>query len=718
MVLVALLMGLGAGVGFLVTIPQTPTYQARASLEIQESNEDFLRMRELSPNGEPNPNFPEVAMQTQVKVLQSQSLSERVLDELNLEARPLLRAEGTRFPAWAPFAAARATSTARERLVASLGHDLKVRAQPNTRIIEIRYDSVDPVFAAEFVNRLTSEFVEQSLESRWSATQHTGEWLAHQMRDFRTKLESAQRDLQNYANAAGLQVTSDKENVAEGKLRQLQTELSAAQADRISKQSRYELSASAFVDGVPEVLDDATVRDYQVTLTQLRSQSAELSQALTPANPRMVKLQAQIATLESAVERQRRNVMRRISNEYDASKRREALLKEDYERQAQLISQQTAHMARYDLLKREADTTRQIYESMFQRVREAAVASALKASNIRVIDPARVPKSPYKPNRALNVAIGLFGGLITSLLIGIVRDGADRRIRAPGDIKCLLGIPELGPIPLCRQNLASQLWRNIKPSEGQPKGSPYSPLFLLAPGETIERPTGRIEMLTREEKLSLTAECYRNVLTSILLAGNDGNRPRVLVLTSAAPGDGKTVVTTNLAIALAEAGLRVLVVDGDIRESRLHQIFEVENADGLSDWLSSSTSPQTFGQRTRTHNLYVLPSGSKCDPDVIHSGSLPELFRRARSEYDIVLVDTAPVLLIPDARVLARQADAVILIVRAGHSTRDAAMLASQRLAEDGARILGTILNGWNPRSSSQYDYGKHYQHYGSHAKG
>jgi capsular exopolysaccharide synthesis family protein len=207
------------------------------------------------------------------------------------------------------------------------------------------------------------------------------------------------------------------------------------------------------------------------------------------------------------------------------------------------------------------------------------------------------------------------------------------------------------------------------------------------------------------------------VLTSILLSGKNGQRPRVLVLTSAAPRDGKTVVAANLAIALAETGLRVLLIDGDIRKSRLHEIFDVENTGGLTDWLSSQTAqPETaLGQPTRIHNLFLLPSGSKCDPDIIHSRLLPELLQRARAEYDIVLIDTSPVLLIPDARILAREADAVILVVRAGWNTRDAALLAAQRLAEDGTRILGTILNGWNPRSRGPYDYGKHYNTYAHH---
>ena len=303
---------LGLLASILLTLPQTPIYQARASLEIQSINEDFLNMREMSPTANGGGSYPpEYDLQTQAKILQSESVLERVIAKLHLEEKLLQEKDRGRLSAWrnALGLPEWKSDSPREEVLRLVTKNLKVSTEASTRLVEILYDSKDPQLAADFLNALTTEFIQQNLEARWKTTQQTGEWLTRQMEDVRIKLEKSEDELQSYAHASGLLFTSEKVgsqliegNVAEDKLRQLQEELSKAHGDRVAKQSVYELVSSAPPESLPEVLDDKTLEDYQVKLTDLRRQLAELSSALTPAHPAVKKVQAQVTSLELALE--------------------------------------------------------------------------------------------------------------------------------------------------------------------------------------------------------------------------------------------------------------------------------------------------------------------------------------------------------------------------------------------------------------------------------
>ena len=431
-----LIVFLGLLTSLLLTIPQTPIYQARASIEIQNLNENFLNMRNVSPTADDGgSSAPGSDLQTQAKILQSESLLDRVAAKLDL-GKKLFPEEGSgRLSAWRKalgLPEGKQAST-REKILTLVAKNLKISTEANTRLVEIRYDSTDPQLAADFVNTLTAEFVQQNLESHWKTTQQTGEWLTRQMEDVRIKLEKSEDELQSYAQASGLLFTSEKDNVAEEKLRQLQEELSKAQADRVASQSKYELASTASPESLPEVLDDATLKEYQVKLTDLRRQLAEISSSLTPAHPAVKKVQAQVTTLELALDKERTNVIQRIRNEFESAQRREHLLAANYASQARLMSEQAAKVTHYNILKREVDTNRQLYDSMLQNVQEAGMTSALGASNIRVVDSAEPPTRPYKPSVVLNSALGLLAGAFFGIAFVVVQERADRSIQGPGD---------------------------------------------------------------------------------------------------------------------------------------------------------------------------------------------------------------------------------------------------------------------------------------------
>ncbi len=707
---------LGALVGFLLTLPQTPIYQARTSLEIQGINEDFLQMRNVNPTSAgSNAYYPEYDIQTQVKILQSGSLLERVIQKLNLDNRPLVINESGRISAWrrALGLPQPPPQSLREQALTMAAGNLKVRAQANTRLLEIFCDSTDPQLAADFANTLAAEFIEQNLEARWKTTQYTGEWLTRQMEDLRIKLEKSEEQLQSYARASGLLFTGEKDNLAEQKLRQLQEELSKAQADRVAKQSRFELATSASPESLPEVLDDGSLRDYQGKLTDLRRQLAELSSTYTSAHSRVKKVQAQILILESALEKERSNITRRIRNEFDAAQRRERLLATAYATQARLMSEQADKVTHYSILKREVDTLRQLYDNMLQRVKEAGIASALRASNVRVVDPAKPPGGPYKPDVYRNATLGLLTGLFLGVVFVVMRERIDRSIQVPGDTPFYLSVPELGVIPSGDAVPHRRFYRRKQLSITAPSNADDG-----APG-SLARAARAVELVTWQRKPSLIAESFRATLTSILFSGHDGHRPHVILFTSPNPKDGKTTAVSNLGIALAEINQRVLIIDGDLRKPRLPEIFALPNKWGLSDLLRKKQPVdglpiEAAVLETGVPGLFLLPSGPEAPgaSNLLYSPRMPELLQRLRLKFDTILIDSPPMLQIPDARVLGRLADAVILVIRAAHTTRDAAQAARQRFAEDGTPILGTILNDWNPKRAAGYGYYRYYRYY------
>ncbi len=708
---------LGLLAAVLLTLPQTPVYQARTTLEIQNLNENFLNMRDVNPTvNEAGATPLETDLQTQISILQSESVLKQVIAQLDLPTRLPAQREKSRLAAWRkalhlPEAKSAATV---ESLLPQVAASLKVRAQANTRLVEVLYDSTDPRLAADVANAVTAEFIRQNLDSRWQTTQKTGEWLTGQMEDVRIKLERSEQQLQDYARSAGLLFTAEKDNVADEKLRQLQLELSKAEADRVTRQSKYELAAKTSPDSLPEVLDDPTLKDYQVKLTDLRRQLAELTSTLTAAHPSVIKVQAQVASMEAALAKERANVTQRIQNEFESARSREKLLAASYDAQARVMTEQSAKVTHYNILKREVDNNRQIYDSMLQHVKEAGIASALHASNIRVVDPANPPLLPYKPNLFLNSLLGLFGGGFLGIIFVVMRERADRSIQAPGEASLYLDVPELGVIPsaAAERSRSFDYYRQTWSAEAKKS-------------ETENRKTP-VELATWKRKPSVLAESFRSTMASILYSGENGDRPRVIAVTSASPGEGKTTVASNVAQALAETGRRVLLIDGDLRKPRLHTIFNVPNAWGLSDVLEGTKPPEgseAIVVETGYRGLFILPAGSvpASISSLLHSPKALELLKRMRKEFDMVIVDTPPMLQIPDARVLGRMADAVILVVRSSRTTKESAAAAGQRLIADRTRVLGTVLNEWDPRKTnhSGYEYGyQQYLYHGSRPSG
>lgn len=689
---------LGGVAGFFTTLSEPRLYNAHATIEIQSLNDNFLDMKALSPTDESSSAGSDTDIQTQVSILQSATLIRRVMAKMGEPAASQPLPLPDRLSAWRK-ALGIAPPTQHELWQQALGTaagSVRVTNTALTRIVDVSTDSTSPKLAADFVNTLADEYIEQNLEARWESTERTGEWLTNQLRDLRMKLEKSQDELTAYAASTGLKVTSEKDNVDANKLADLEKELAAAQGDRIAKQSAWEVASSSPPDSLPAILGAAPLQTTRQALQDLRKQLAQLRVTYTENHPDVKKVEAQIAALEAPLEKQRADILQSIKNEYDAAVRREKLIQAEYDEQAHVVNGQTGEMDRYGFLKREVDATRTLYDSMLQKMKEASIASALRASNIRVVDKADVPGGPYKPDVRRTTLVGLLGGLGLGMLFAIYRERADRTLQDPGDAEFYLGLTELGVIPA-----------------GEPQDlTERAQVRRLDSGAM---PSTGVEMISFNEKTSLIAESFRTTLTSIMFSGALATRSRVLVVTSASPKEGKTTTVCNLSAAMAEVQSSVLLVDADMRRPRLHAVFQTENGPGLSDLLAGQEPLQwetiePLLRNTGIPGLKLLTSGESRHKatSVLYSHRLGELMRIMRENFDTTVFDTPPMINIADARLMGRQADGVIMVVRASQTSRDAALMAKQRLGEDGSAVLGVILNGWNPHVPG-YSYYKNY---------
>jgi succinoglycan biosynthesis transport protein ExoP len=716
LILAFVLAGLLIGVMF--SLYQRPVYRAHTSITIQDMNENFLNLKEdptsRNPAGQIDPYF-----QTQVQILHSESLLKRVVDNPSISAALAQQETKTRGVDWRKYLGFPKSPprSDRQQSVEQIASQLTVRSSGESRLVDVYFDAEDPQLAANFANTLIKEFVEQSHEMRWESTQRTAEWLAEHLSDMKLNLENAEAQLQRYARVSGL-LFSGQGNVAEEKLREVQADYSRAQVDRAEKQAKHESAMSKPIDSVPEALDDPTLREYGLRLAQLRQQKAQLTSTLTPAHYKVLEVQSQIDALMSALETHRANIVRRTANEYESARRREELLAQAYHQQAQLVSIQAEKAIHYDTLKHEVDTSRQLYDALLQRVKHAGLAAAMRASNLLVVDPAKPPLLPYRPNYPMNSALGLLLGTFLGVGVSILRERFNHSIAAPGVAPAYLNLPELGAIPLAEISSASFV-RGLFSARNRLNVATV-PMNGNRSGENHLCKASLNKGAAQSSELVMMAEAFRGTLASILLPTfGTTPPPRVIVVTSPRPNAGKTTVTCNLGIVMAEMGRRVLLIDGDLRNPKLHDVFQMSNNWGLCDVVRSNNPITNCGllqivRHTDVPGLDLLPSGKarELPSYLLYSPRIAELLQRLREEYDLVLVDSPPTMQFADARVLGRIADAVVLVIRSGQTTFGLAQLALQRFAEDHTRVLGTVLNSWDPRSSEGTDYTYSYREY------
>ena len=478
------------------------------------------------------------------------------------------------------------------------------------------------------------------------------------------------------------------------------------------------------------VLDSSQLRDDQIKLDDLRRQVAALVPPLTEANPKVQHLRAQIREIEDSLANEKNNVLERMRNEFQAATHRESLLNAAYRAQEARVSQEQGREQQVSMLRREVDSGEQLYQTLLQRVKEAGFASAMQASTVRVVDAARAPVAPISPKRGTSAAIGLLLGLLAGISCAFFKERTQTVLRGPGEVTRYLNLRELGVIPSARRGLRqpearSAAARVSPPSPASLLGSVAEPpKAALPPGQSTARPRRSkphraLDMAVWHDDASLVAEAYRNTTYSVLLAGKEIERARTFVITSPSVGEGKTTVTCNLGLALAQANRRVLLIDGDLRKPRLHKAMDVQNGVGLRDLLrgdiDAAVAPTgLFCRTTQVAGLSVITSGTGSEEPsgLLHSQRFRTLLDKLTAEFDFVLIDSPPMLHMADARILAGMSNGVILVFRARVTDLETAAASRDLFLDDHVRVIGTILNDFDPSKEGKGRYYNSYYQY------
>ena len=713
--LILLFTILGAVLGWGLTVGVQPVYRARTSLDIQNLNADFLNMKAVSQTGNEGSSS-EAYVQTQIKLLQSDTLRERTVDAIKREGiGPALEREdlissfkrSLNLPAGKPVSKSALLEYTTKRVA--------VKPVGLTRLVEVTCDSWSPTFAASFCNSLVREFANQDRDVRFNQAKTTSEWLSRQLADVKESVDQAQKKLEAKTGNDALTLKEGGASVAEEKLRELQAELMKAQGQRVEKQAQYEISTSAPPDSLPMVLDSTQLRDDQIKLADLERQIAALVPPLTEANPKVQHLRAQIREIEDSLSKEKSNVLERMRNEYQAANHREALLNSAYRAQEARVSQEQGREAQVSMLRREVDSGEQLYQTLLQRVKEAGFASAMQASTIRVVDAAKAPAVPISPRRGTSAAVGLLLGMLAGISCAFFKERTQTVLRGPGEVGRYLNLRELGVIPSAKRGLAQTGPKRTARLDT----ASSSPLASGAEPATRSKPHRPLDMAVWHDHASLVAEAYRNTTYSVLLAGKEIERARTFVITSPSVGEGKTTVTCNLGLALAQANRRVLLIDGDLRKPRLHKALDVANGAGLREVLrgdiDAKLAPaEAFCRPTQVPGLFVITSGggSEEPSGLLHSERFRTLLDRLTSEFDFVLIDSPPMLHMADARILAGMSNGVILVFRARVTDIETAAASRDLFLDDHVRVIGTILNDFDPTKEGRGRYYNSYYQY------
>jgi capsular exopolysaccharide synthesis family protein len=716
---ITMIMGGSLLLSVLYTLVAHKVYKSEVILEVTGINNDFMSSKDVNPTN--NQITGDEYIETQTKLLKSPPVVQRTAVVMGPKVPSAIAGKQGIFSTirgWVGDAPV-VTPAEGEALVFDMVNDAKVKVDGTSDLIKVTVLGPEPQLTSDTANTLIDQFTQQAQEARGYASGNTNKFLTDQLSDARKKLQDAENALQEYARQTGIVIPSEnQESVAADKLRQIQTDLAKAETDEADTKAQVETSKNAAAETMPQVLDDPTLRDNRARLADLRRQLSDLSVTLTPQNYKIQQLNAQIADLEQQSAQHRTNIIHRLGVQNSETSRRKQLLAQAYQQQLGVVSDQSVKEVRYNILKKEVDANRDLYQSMLQRVKQASIVAALKASDVRVVSPATPSKATYRPSLALNLALGTLIGLVFAACYTLLRERNDASLRTPGQSVRHLNVPELAVIPSARIGNSERIPLTLRNLNGANGGLEAKNGLLAASSAAVDK-----EMVQWCQDETMMADAYRSAITSILLSRVNGVSPRVILVTSPRPKAGKTTTVANLGISLAEIGRRVLLIDGDLRRPRLGKLFGLQFATGLSDALlaedNGTVTLDSVVRPSTVPGLYVLPGGSEPAniSKLLHSAHLDNLVELARSQYDFVLIDSPPMMGMADARLLSRNADGVVLISRAGETSPEQLGEAKERLADDGTPVIGTILNGCDLRIEDP-SYVNHYNSYAGATRG
>ena len=666
--------GIALFIALVGTLLTTSEFRATTSLQIDRDTIQVVQVQGLQPVESFNDqNF----YQTQYDLLRSRSLAQRVVAQLDLAHNPEFKRLMRPSP-WAkllalmhPASKTKPGNAARDdQLDSALLAMVSIEPVLNSRLVKIHIVSPDPAFSARVANAYAQAFIQSNLERRMDASSYAKRYLQDHLQQLKQRLEDSDQELVAFAQKQQIVNISNQQSLVGQQLEDLNKALADAEQDRYKAESRWREVQATPTDALPQVLGDPVVQKLRQKYSEIAAKYQDQLRLYKPAYPQMQQLKAQLDELHGQIAVQIAAIKRSVEGDYLAAKAREDLLHTRVADLKQQVLDLEQRSIRYNILKREVDTNRQLYDGLLQRYKEIAVAGGVGINNISVVDRAEVPTGRYSPSLKRNFAIALVIGLFGGALLALLLEHLDDTVKGTSDIEQKLGLAVLGIIPLLRDQTPEQALTDAR---------------------------------------SGFSEAYRSSRTALQFSTADG-APQVLLITSTQPGEGKSTTASALAKNFAELGRRVLLIDADLRNPSQHRIGVVDNARGLSNVLAGAMTWREVLHRAEGSSVSVMACGPlPPNPAELLAGPrLAALLEAVRAEFDFVILDSPPVLGLADAPLLGHIAGGTVLVIEAGTARLEDVRDAVKRLEAARGRVVGAVMTKLDMRHA-RYGYGYGY---------
>lgn len=691
------------GLALLWTLLQTPIYRATATIQIDRMAARVIDFKDSGTSGEQFSYDEREFLATQYELLRSKALAERVMETLRLDLdrkRPATKGGNDSTPDAAERSdfVGKILTTLRKRrepslkddqlldresVVASLRGSVSIEPVRNARLVRIHTDGSDPALASRVANTWAQTFISTNLERRFEASSYAKTFLEQQLAKTKEKLEESELQFNQYTRQKQIINVDEKTNLVAQNLQEFTGAVAKAEQERIKAEANF-AETKRNLQNSRELLESKSLTSFREAKAKLEAEYQDQLKIYKPGFPKMQQIQSQIDELEKRIKVESKTVTDSIEGAaraaFEAARTQESQLRARADAARRSVLELQDQGIRYNILKREVDTNRELYNGLLQRVKEVGVAAGVGTNNISVVDKADVPLFPYKPDLMRNGLVGLLIGLMVGLGLAFLLEYLDDSIKFPDEVERYTGLTLLGVIP------------KVNTREGSPT-----------------------DLITNDPR-SAMAESYRSLRTALQFSTSQG-APRTLAVTSCTKNEGKSTTAFSVALTLSQLGKRVLLVDGDMRNPSLHKLFGSDHTAGLSNLLSSDVDPISVTRKTSHKNLFYISAGPlPPNPAELLSGAnLAKLLSPTSSNFDHVVIDAPPVLGIADAIILCKQVDASLFVIESSRTRKASIRNALKRLHQAGAHPLGAILTKL-PGSASIYGYGAEYYYYGNDA--
>jgi capsular exopolysaccharide synthesis family protein len=688
----------------------TPIYKATTRLIIDKENPNVVSIQEVMAVDASGTDY----YQTQYKIIESRSVAAEVIRRMRLEENEefspkpkddlisnITRSIAEAFASWKdrlfslfktdkPSHAGEEQEEVDHKLVSAFINRIEVTPIRNSRLVDISFEAKDPSLTARITNTLAAAFIDQNLETKLKAVQDAVKWLHTRIEEERKKVEKAEQALLKYKEKHDIitDFSSDVEKVTAQKLAQLNTQVVEAESKRVEAETRYQQAAALsgapdMLDSIPEVLNNDLIRQIKAMEVDLYKRMSELSKKYGEQHPQMQAIESELKTLQKRKAQEMTRVINSLRSEFKVAEAREKSLKASLEKQKRESLDLNQKAIEYTVLQREAESAKQMYDLLIKRFKETSLTEDMRTGNIRIIDRAQVPKAPVRPKKTLNLLLAVLLGMISGVGLAFFFEYLDNTIKLPEDIQRYLRVPYLGPVPAMALN-----------------GSP----------ESREKP----ELVALHSPKSTASEAYRGIRTGILFSSAE-KQPQALLISSAAPQEGKTSTALNLAVSMAQAGGKTILLDCDMRKPSLHKILGYPRDKGMSSILVGNCELRDAVITTQVPNLDIIPCGPipPNPSEILGSPKMSKLIEFLRKSYSKIIIDSPPITAVTDAVVLGRLVDGTVLVIRAGDTPREIVKNGLSQLKGVNSPVLGAILNGVDMDRDGYYYYQYYYYYYG-----